>query len=146
MHCCLPGIGLILSCRNCGRLDIKVSSFSLCRRRGSGTKAPAPPWHWMVSTQRMTTRGTRVYHTLEGVLPDRFEDERGVIQDLLGPVDAVTEIYTRKGCIRGNHIHQQTTQWTYVVSGEILFARLEDDGMHDRICTPGELVTEPAGI
>ena len=79
-------------------------------------------------------------------MADRYEDSRGVIQDLLGPVDAVTEIYTRKGCIRGNHIHQQTTQWTYVVSGEILFARLEDDGMHDRICTPGELVTEPAGI
>jgi dTDP-4-dehydrorhamnose 3,5-epimerase-like enzyme len=51
-----------------------------------------------------------------------FEDERGVIQDLLGPVDAVTEILTRKGAVRGNHVHHQTTQWAYVVSGRLLIA------------------------
>jgi hypothetical protein len=34
-----------------------------------------------------------------------YEDARGVIQDLLGPVDSVTWITTKKGAIRGNHVH-----------------------------------------
>ena len=34
--------------------------------------------------------------------PGRFEDDRGVIRDLLvTPLDGVTEIRTRKGAIRG---------------------------------------------
>ena len=79
-------------------------------------------------------------------MADRYEDARGVIQDLLGPIDAVTQIYTRKGSVRGNHIHQHTTQWAYVVWGEMLFARLEDDGLHDSVHGPGDLVVEEAGI
>jgi quercetin dioxygenase-like cupin family protein len=50
---------------------------------------------------------------------NRFEDDRGVIQDLLGKIDAVTEIFTKAGSVRGNHIHMKTDQWTYVVSGSI---------------------------
>jgi quercetin dioxygenase-like cupin family protein len=47
-----------------------------------------------------------------------FVDERGEIRDLVvGPLDSVTEIVTRKGAVRGNHFHNRTTQWTYVVSG-----------------------------
>lgn len=79
-------------------------------------------------------------------MTDRFEDERGVIQDLLGKVDAVTEIFTKAGCVRGNHVHEKTTQWTYIVSGKMLTAWLEDDGPHTAIRVPGDLVTEPAGI
>lgn len=78
--------------------------------------------------------------------PDRFEDERGVIQDLLGQVDAVTEITTKAGAIRGNHVHERTTQWTYVVAGRMQFTWLEDDGLHTRSAAAGELVAEPAGI
>ena len=37
-------------------------------------------------------------------MSDRFEDERGVIQDLLGQVDAVTRITTVEGAV-GNHFH-----------------------------------------
>lgn len=59
---------------------------------------------------------------MQVIMPDRFEDERGVIQDLLGPIDAVTEIVTKAGAVRGNHVHQQTTQWTYVISGRLLVA------------------------
>ncbi len=29
----------------------------------------------------------------------------------------MTEIYTVAGAVRGNHVHYQTVQWTYVVSG-----------------------------
>jgi len=79
-------------------------------------------------------------------MPDRFEDARGHIQDLLGPVDAVTEIYTRQGSVRGNHVHMATTQYTYVAWGELLAAWTEDDGPHEKAYGPGSLITEPAGV
>ena len=79
-------------------------------------------------------------------MADRHEDERGVIQDLLGPVDAVTEIFTRAGSIRGNHAHLETVQYTYVVSGELRAAWIEDDGPHEKVYGPGALITERAGI
>lgn len=89
--------------------------------------------------------------------PDRFEDERGVIQDLLGPVDAVTRISTFQGAVRGNHIHRFTTQWTYVVSGRLLAAwgvdeaPIEGGARHrwmrrDAAHHPGDLIEEPPGI
>ena len=79
-------------------------------------------------------------------MADRFEDARGVIQDLLGPVDAVTEIYTRAGAVRGNHYHAATTQFTYVCWGELRAAWVEDDGVHEKTYGPGSLITEHAGI
>jgi quercetin dioxygenase-like cupin family protein len=77
---------------------------------------------------------------------DRFEDERGVIMDLLGKIDAVTEIITRAGAVRGNHVHLRTTQWTYVCWGLMTFAWTEDDGVHTRAGRPGDLIEERAGI
>jgi quercetin dioxygenase-like cupin family protein len=78
---------------------------------------------------------------------DRFADERGVIQDLLEThLDAVTEITTKAGAIRGNHVHKQTTQWTYVVYGLMKFAWIEDDGVHTKMYGPHSLVKEPAGV
>lgn len=81
-------------------------------------------------------------------MPDlgRHEDARGHIQDLLGPVDAVTEIYTKAGSVRGNHIHQHTTQYTYVCWGDLRAAWIEDDGVHEKTYGPGSLITEQAGI
>jgi quercetin dioxygenase-like cupin family protein len=76
----------------------------------------------------------------------RHEDDRGVIQDLLGTIDAVTEITTKAGAIRGNHVHRLTTQWTYVVSGSMTFAWTEDDGRHVKLYETGALVTESAGV
>jgi quercetin dioxygenase-like cupin family protein len=55
-------------------------------------------------------------------MTDRFVDERGVIQDVLGKIDAVTRITTVAGAVRGNHYHEHTTQWTLVVSGAIVMA------------------------
>lgn len=77
---------------------------------------------------------------------DRHEDSRGVIQDLLGPVDAVTHIFTVKGAVRGNHVHQQTTQWTWVLSGRLLVVT-EAGGFtrHDEY-KPGEMACEEAGV
>lgn len=79
-------------------------------------------------------------------MTDRYEDERGVIQDLLGAVDAVTEIKTKAGAVRGNHIHKLTNQWTYVVSGRLRVAWTMDDGVHTATYGPGALIRESAGI
>lgn len=74
-------------------------------------------------------------------------DERGVIRDLFeGHLDAVTRIDSVMGAVRGNHTHQLTTQWTYVLDGMMTFYWLEDDGVHERIAGPGEIVCEPAGV
>lgn len=80
-------------------------------------------------------------------MADRFEDDRGVIQDILpGPLDQVTEIFTKAGAVRGNHTHERTTQWTYIVSGRLLTAYLGEDGICKSEHIAGELITEPAGI
>lgn len=80
-------------------------------------------------------------------MANRFEDSRGVIQDLLGPVDAVTRIDTNAGCIRGNHVHARTTQWVYVVCGSLLIATdtLSADGVNHWIYGPGDLIEELPG-
>ena len=82
-------------------------------------------------------------------MSDRYEDERGVIQDLLaGPIDSVTEIVTRAGAVRGNHVHSETIQWTYVNWGKLLVAlRIPGEKViREREYGPGELVLEQAGV
>lgn len=54
-------------------------------------------------------------------MADRFEDHRGVIQDLVGET-SITAIHTVKGAVRGNHVHKKTTQWTLVTKGVLLMA------------------------
>lgn len=77
----------------------------------------------------------------------RYEDSRGVIQDIFtGRLDAVTRIWSRAGAIRGNHVHQRTEQWTYILDGTMTFAWTEDDGVHTRQEGPGAVIYEPAGI
>jgi quercetin dioxygenase-like cupin family protein len=75
-------------------------------------------------------------------MTDRYEDERGVIQDLLGPIDAVTSITTVAGYKRGNHVHKETTQWTYVVSGSLWIAC----GDFQNVALPGDMVTHEPGV
>lgn len=78
---------------------------------------------------------------------DRFEDHRGVIQDIFGAtapegrIDSVTRISTRAGAIRGNHLHRETTQWTLLLSGSLLMA----SGGSMRLMRPGEVVKHPPG-
>jgi quercetin dioxygenase-like cupin family protein len=79
-------------------------------------------------------------------MSDRFEDERGVIQDLFGPVDGVTEIFTKAGAVRGNHTHNETTQWAYVVSGRLLVVSEKDGFRHRREYGPGDIAVDPPGI
>jgi quercetin dioxygenase-like cupin family protein len=72
---------------------------------------------------------------------DRFEDHRGVIQDVLGRIDAVTRISTVAGAVRGNHYHEKTTQWTLVLSGRLLMA----SGDTVTEVGAGEVVKHPPG-
>jgi quercetin dioxygenase-like cupin family protein len=80
--------------------------------------------------------------------PGRHADDRGVIQDLLvTPLDAVTEIFTRKGAIRGNHTHRETTQWTYVTSGLLRVVTQQGGGpLRDRVYGPGDMACENPGV
>lgn len=84
-------------------------------------------------------------------MAERFEDERGVIEDLLiTPLDGMTRITTRAGAVRGNHVHEHTTQWVYVVEGR-LFVRWGDReadplNVMQRVLLPGELHEEVAGV
>ena len=79
---------------------------------------------------------------------DRFEDARGVIQDMIiAPLDGMTEIRTVKGAIRGNHYHKQTTQWTYIASGRMLIVTEGDGrGRQERVYGPGEMACEEPGV
>lgn len=80
--------------------------------------------------------------------PHRYTDERGIIQDLLEtPIDAVTEITTYAGSVRGNHVHEKTVQWTYVMYGLLRVAWQDPDGtVHERMYGPHSLICEPAGV
>ena len=75
-------------------------------------------------------------------MSDRFEDERGVIQDLFGgdPVN-VTYIKTLAGAVRGNHVHRETTQWTLLVRGSLLMASNGRESLMDE----GEMLKHSPG-
>ena len=82
-------------------------------------------------------------------MPDRFEDDRGVIQDLLTEqVDSVTEIFTRAGAVRGNHAHNETVQWTYIVSGCLRAAALKPGMLYpvSQNYGPGDMLCDEPGV
>jgi quercetin dioxygenase-like cupin family protein len=84
-------------------------------------------------------------HVLQPYEP--FLDERGEIKDLLRDVhlDAVTLIRTHKGCVRGNHIHKDTEQYTYMIEGRVRWrARGSDGSLQEFLVGPGDLVLSPA--
>jgi quercetin dioxygenase-like cupin family protein len=76
-----------------------------------------------------------------------FVDDRGQIIDLLEneEVNAVTLITFKKGAVRANHFHKLTSQWNYVVSGEIkVVTQSEGEAPVETILKAGEmLLTEP---
>lgn len=81
-------------------------------------------------------------------LSPNFEDERGAITDILTHVniDAVTLISSAPQAVRANHFHKETTQWTYVIEGEVEyhFKKIGSEGQELQILTSGSLVcSEP---
>jgi oxalate decarboxylase/phosphoglucose isomerase-like protein (cupin superfamily) len=59
-----------------------------------------------------------------------FSDDRGTIIDILEaePVDSATIIHSNSGAVRGNHVHRETYQWVYVLSGAFDFVVVDVEG------------------
>lgn len=76
-----------------------------------------------------------------------FEDDRGIIKDILirETIDAITVIQSKKGVVRGNHFHKNTTQWVYVLSGQLQsLTQKDDEPVIGQIVNGGDLiVAEP---
>lgn len=76
-----------------------------------------------------------------------FEDERGVIEDILEneQFEHATIIRSRAGAVRGNHYHERTWQWVFVLSGSIRYAvGLASGEVDSGIIRPNDLLlTEP---
>lgn len=73
-------------------------------------------------------------------------DPRGTITDILDgvPVECVTLLTSRKGAVRGNHYHNKTTQYTYVLKGRFkLYTQRAGQRIAARVVGTGELVITP---
>ena len=76
-----------------------------------------------------------------------FRDHRGVIIDLLEKkkINAITYITQKKGKIRGNHFHNKTIQWNYLIKGKIkIVAKKFNKTIKKRILAKGDLVVTEA--
>lgn len=74
------------------------------------------------------------------------KDSRGVIVDLIEneTVNAVTYISIRKEAIRGNHFHKATTQWNYIISGQVkILSQCGDETIRETIARKGDLYITP---
>lgn len=75
-----------------------------------------------------------------------FEDERGTITDILEKtdIDSVTMITCRAGSVRGNHYHENSVQFAYVLSGKVRAYALQPGGEPEyRDLGPGGLHENP---
>ncbi len=63
-------------------------------------------------------------------IDNAFEDGRGSIADILEgeTIEHVTMIATARGAVRGNHVHRETHQWLYIVSGALAYAVRAGEG------------------
>lgn len=71
------------------------------------------------------------------------QDARGWIADVLEdePVEHVTLLSTRRGGVRGNHVHHATHQWLYVISGALRYVvRTEDGFRKEGVLRDGDLL------
>ncbi len=83
-------------------------------------------------------------------MPVSFEDERGLILDIFksNPKDHCTLITFTPGSTRANHFHKVSTQYTFVISGELTMATASVDvdgnltsSVSIEILSSGDLVT-----
>jgi oxalate decarboxylase/phosphoglucose isomerase-like protein (cupin superfamily) len=72
-----------------------------------------------------------------------FTDERGEIIDLIENenINAVTLLTIKKGKVRGNHYHKNTTQWNYIIAGVMkLVTQMPDESIVETLMYPGDLI------
>jgi dTDP-4-dehydrorhamnose 3,5-epimerase-like enzyme len=70
-------------------------------------------------------------------------DERGSIIDILAGIEVnyATVISSKKGVVRGNHYHQKTIQWVYVLRGQLqALSRRPDENVQEAILNSGDLL------
>lgn len=76
-----------------------------------------------------------------------YKDKRGIITDLLNEkVNHIGLITTKKGCVRANHYHKFSTQYSYILSGkfEVFIAKYNKPlEIKKYILKQGELITIP---
>src|SRR3989344_8201222 len=74
-----------------------------------------------------------------------FQDDRGTITDIFknDAKDDVTVIFSKKGAVRGNHYHKVSTQYTYVVSGQLtmLSQIVGETKIEKHVLRPGDIMT-----
>lgn len=79
-------------------------------------------------------------------IPVDYEDVRGKISDLLNEsIDSITRIGFSAGAIRGNHVHKETVQWTYVTKGELIIATVLDGEQISRTAFAGDFFVSLPG-
>jgi dTDP-4-dehydrorhamnose 3,5-epimerase-like enzyme len=72
-----------------------------------------------------------------------FEDERGSITDILRqePIDYVTIIASKKGALRGNHVHKETVQYVYVMEGKLkALSQMPDEPVRTTVLEIGDMI------
>lgn len=75
-----------------------------------------------------------------------FEDERGKIIDILEKevIEYVTFISSKKGAVRGNHYHEESVQYAFVLKGSFKLLTQVDDGKIEATnIKAGDLVFTP---
>jgi len=76
-----------------------------------------------------------------------FEDERGMIRDMMThtSVDAMTYITFSKDAVRGNHYHNKTMQYDYIISGKLICRTRENENgeIEEALVEAGDLITHP---
>ena len=78
----------------------------------------------------------------EKIIP-AFTDDRGTIIDVLAGelIDYVTVINTVAGAVRGNHYHEETFQWIYMLSGRMrVRTQIRGETPKDTILDQGDLI------
>ncbi|MFA6339061.1 MAG: hypothetical protein WCW87_03320 [Candidatus Paceibacterota bacterium] len=76
-----------------------------------------------------------------------FEDDRGVIRDIFShtEIDAGTFITCAKDSIRGNHYHEKTMQYDYILSGSFTVYSQKEKGatIEEAKVETGDFITHP---
>lgn len=73
-----------------------------------------------------------------------FKDARGTITDIFinAPKDHATLIFSKKGAVRGNHYHKKSTQYTFVVSGQLIMLsrKMGQKKVYKHVLKPNDLM------
>lgn len=81
-----------------------------------------------------------------------YADNRGSIRDIFvaSPKDHCSIITFTENAVRANHFHKESTQYTYLIDGEIMMATqlVNQQGelvgeVEQVVLSPGDLVTHP---